>query len=130
MGSRLDWKWVGLGVLIMLALNFASGLILAVVLGSQVQAVGDAKVVSLSGGQIALAGILNLLAFVIGGFIVGVKSAGRTIVEPGISALVAIVIALVFSRNLSAVNVLIGGVVPFLAGVFGGWLGERRHVIG
>lgn len=114
----------------MLALNFASGLILAVVLGSQVQAVGDAKVVSLSGGQIALAGILNLLAFVIGGFIVGVKSAGRTIVEPGISALVAIVIALVFSRNLSAVNVLIGGVVPFLAGVFGGWLGERRHVIG
>ena len=31
---------------------------------------------------------LNILAFAIGGFIVGLKSAGRTILEPGISAAV------------------------------------------
>ena len=40
-----------------------------------------------------LALLINVLAFLIGGFIVGIKSAGRTIIEPGISAV---------ARNLKA----------------------------
>jgi hypothetical protein len=63
----------------------------------------------------------------IGGFIVGLRSAGRTILEPGISALVAVLIALVISRQLTVLNLIIGGLVPFAAGVLGGWLGERRQ---
>ena len=63
----------------------------------------------------------------IGGFIVGVKSTGRTILEPGISAAIAVVIALLISGNFSVVNMLAGGLVPFVAGVIGGWLGERRQ---
>ena len=52
---------------------------------------------------------------------------GRTILEPGISAAIAVVIALLISGNFGIVNLIAGGIVPFLAGVLGGWLGEKRQ---
>ena len=70
--------------------------------------------------------VVNFLSFAIGGFIVGLKSAGRTILEPGISAAIAVIIGFV-SGNFTVVNILAGGLVPFVAGVMGGWLGERRQ---
>ena len=127
MTRNLDWKWIGIGVLIMIALNFAAGIIMALVLGPAVQQATTVEDITLSGGQVALLALVNFLSFVIGGFIVGLKSAGRTILEPGISAAVAVIIALLLSGNFTVVNILTGGVVPFVAGVVGGWLGERRQ---
>jgi hypothetical protein len=86
-----------------------------------------AEDIALSGGQVALVAVVNFLSFVIGGFIVGLKSAGRTIFEPGISAAIAVVIALLISGNFTVVNMVAGGLIPFVAGVIGGWLGERRQ---
>ena len=123
---NLDWKWVGLGTLIMLALSIVAGLILGVALGAKLEGVTDPADVSLTGGQMALAALLNFLAFVIGGFIVGRKSTAKTILEPAIAAAVAVAIGLVISRNVTVPNMLAGGLVPFLAGLLGGWLGERR----
>lgn len=125
----LDWKWIAIGVLIMLALSIAAGVILSLILGPQIPdpAAPEDISVGLSGGQMLTAAILNFLAFAIGGFIVGVQSTGRTILEPGISAAIAVVIALVISGNLTILNLIAGGLVPFLAGVLGGWLGERRQ---
>jgi hypothetical protein len=71
--------------------------------------------------------VFNILAFLIGGFIVGVKSIGRTILEPGISAAIAVLIGLLISGNFTLGNLFIGGLVPFAAGIAGGWLGERRQ---
>ena len=71
--------------------------------------------------------VLNFLAFLIGGFIVGLKSAGKTILEPGLSAAIAVLFALVISGNFSLGGLLAGGLVPFAAGILGGWLGERRQ---
>jgi hypothetical protein len=127
MTGRLDWKWIGIGVVVMIALNLLAGLILALLIGSQLEGVTAPEDIQLSGGQIALATALNVLAFGIGGFIVGVKSAGRTILEPGISAAIAVVIALLISGNFTLLNIIAGGLVPFVAGVLGGWLGERRQ---
>jgi len=127
---KLDWKWIGIGVLIMIALSLVAGLIAGLVIGSglsEVENIEQLEDVSVTGGQILLLGLLNLLSFLIGGYIVGVKSAGRTILEPGISAALAVVIALAIGGSLSVTNILIGGLLPFLAGVFGGWLGERRQ---
>ena len=67
----------------------------------------------MSGGQVVLAAVLNFLAFAIGGYIVGLKSAGRTILEPGISAAIAVLIALLIAGNFSVVNIIAGGIVPF-----------------
>jgi len=123
---RLDWKWIGIGAAIMLALSVAAGFIVGITLRGELEGVTDVEQVSLSTGQMALIALLNFLAFVIGGYIVGVKSAGRTILEPGISAAAAVLVVLLISGSFSLLNVLAAGVVPFLAGVLGGWLGERR----
>ena len=127
MTGKLDWKWIAIGVVIMVALNLVAGLLLGLVLGPQLRGAASPEEISLSGGQMLLALVVNVLSFLIGGFIVGVKSAGRTILEPGISALIAVLIALVISRQLTVTNLIIGGLVPFAAGVLGGWLGERRQ---
>jgi hypothetical protein len=127
MSGTLDWKWIGIGVVVMVVLNLVAGLLLGLVLGPQIEGVTSPEGVRLSGGQLTIAVVLNILAFAIGGFIVGVKSVGRTILEPGISAAIAVVIALVISGNFSIVNIIAGGLVPFVAGVAGGWFGERRQ---
>jgi hypothetical protein len=124
---NLDWKWIGIGALIMIALGFVAGLILSIFIAPQLEGVTDPADLQISGGQIALAALLNFLAFVVGGFIVGIKSAGRTIIEPAIAAAVAVGIVLVLSGSFSVVNLVAGGLVPFLAGLLGGWLGERRQ---
>lgn len=125
--GNLDWKWIGFGVLIMLGLSIAAGIVLGLFLGPDIGEATQVEDIELSGGQMALVALVNFLVFVIGGFIVGVKSAGRTVVEPGISAAVAVIIALLISGNFSLGSVLAGGLVPFLAGVLGGWIGERRQ---
>jgi hypothetical protein len=127
MTGTLDWKWIAIGVVVMVVLNLIGGLILGLFLGSQLEGATGPADVQLTGGQIALASVLNFLAFAIGGFIVGLKSVGRTILEPGISAAIAVLIALLISGNFSIVNILAGGLVPFIAGVLGGWLGERQQ---
>lgn len=127
MSRTLDWKWIGLGVLIMVALNLVAGFILAALWGSELQDATSVEDVTLSGGQALLAAVLNFLAFAIGGYIVGVKSVGRTILEPGISAAIAVAIALLLAGGFTLVNLLVGGLVPFVAGLLGGWLGERRQ---
>jgi hypothetical protein len=124
---NLDWKWIGIGTLIMIALSLVAGVILAAIIGSQLEGVTDPADLQLTSTQIGLAALLNFVAFVIGGFIVGIKSAGRTIVEPGIAAAVAVAIALLLAGSLSIGSLLAGGLVPFLAGLLGGWLGEKRQ---
>jgi hypothetical protein len=124
---NLDWKWIGLGALIMIAMGIVAGLILGLVIVSQLEGVTDPADVQLSGGQIALVGLLNFLSFAIGGFIVGVKSAGRTILEPGIAAAASVAVVLLLSGTFTIVNIIAGGLVPFLAGLLGGWFGERRQ---
>jgi hypothetical protein len=124
---NLDWKWIGLGALIMIALSIVASLILALFLGSQLEGVTDPADIQLTGGQIGLIAVLNFLSFAIGGFIVGVKSAGRTILEPGIAAAGSVAVALLLSGNFTLTNIIAGGLVPFLAGLLGGWLGERRQ---
>jgi hypothetical protein len=127
MFRNLDWKWIGFGVLIMLGLNIVAGLILGLYLMPEIQDATRVEDIDLSGGRMAWLALVNFLVFLIGGFIVGLKSAGRTILEPGISAAVAVIITLVISGNFTLGGVLAGGLVPFLAGVLGGWIGERRQ---
>jgi hypothetical protein len=123
----LDWKWIGIGVVVMIVLNLVGSLVVGLVLGPQLQGVTSPEEIQVSGGQIMLLAVLNFLAFAIGGVIVGIKSTGRTILEPGISAAIAVAIALLISSNFSIVNVIAGGLVPFLAGVLGGWFGEHQQ---
>jgi len=127
MTGRLDWKWIAIGALIMVALNFVASLLLAFVLRTQLEGVTEPEAIQLSGGQALLVAVVSFLSFAIGGYIVGIKSVGRTILEPGISATIAVLVGLLISGGFSILNLIVGVVVPFLAGVIGGWLGERHQ---
>jgi hypothetical protein len=126
---KLDWKWIAIGLVIMVVLSLLGGFLMGMILGTQIEGATSPEAITLSGGQIVLALIVNILSFLIGGVIVGLKSAGRTILEPGISALIAVLLLLLISQQLTVMNLLVGGLVPFLAGVVGGWLGEKRGAV-
>ena len=127
MSRNLDWRWIGIGVAIMLGLSFVAGLLSTLILGDQAAVVAEGGEVSISGGRLFLLAILSFASFVLGGFIVGLKSPGRTILEPGISAAVAVLLSLIIAGSFSIGGVLAAGVVPFLGGLLGGWLGERQQ---
>ena len=128
MTRGLDWKWIGIGVLIMVGLNLVAGLIVTMIWGGALQeAAAPGQPLALSGGQVALMSLIGFLTFVLGGYIVGVRSSGRTIVEPGISAAIAVFIGLLVSGTLTLGGIVAGGLIPFLAGLLGGWIGERRQ---
>ena len=133
MFGDLDWRWIAIGVAIMFGLNLIASLILVPLIGDSLPVSAtnpqDAAA-ALSGGQLALGALISIASFTIGGYIVGVKSPGRTIVEPGISAAIAVIIGLLLSGAFTLGNLLVGGLVPFLAGLLGGYLGERLQVRG
>ena len=130
MFGDLDWRWIAIGVAIMFGLNLIASLILVPLIGDSLPVSAtnpqDAAA-ALSGGQLALGALISIASFTIGGYIVGVKSPGRTIVEPGISAAIAVIIGLLLSGAFTLGNLLVGGLVPFLAGLLGGYLGERQQ---
>jgi hypothetical protein len=59
MTGTLDWKWIGIGVVVMVVLNLIAGLILGLFLAPQLEGVASPKDVELRGGQIVLAAVLN-----------------------------------------------------------------------
>jgi hypothetical protein len=130
MSGGLDWRWIGIGVAIMFGLNLVAGLLLAVLLGDAVPATAttpEEAAAALGGGRLALGALVGIASFALGGYVVGVKSPGRTILEPGISAAIAVLLGLLLSGALTLGNLLAGGLLPFLAGLLGGYLGERRQ---
>jgi hypothetical protein len=133
MARGLDWRWIAIGVAVMFGLNLVAGLLLALLLGDAVPspaATPEEAAAALGGSRLALGALLSFASFAIGGFVVGLKSPGRTILEPGISAAVAVVIGLLLGGAFTLGNLLAGALVPFLAGLLGGYLGERRQAAG
>lgn len=110
--NRFDIWWMLGGVAIMFGTNFAAGLLIGLT-GAGV-------------GRGALA-LIALGAFALGGFIVGRFSKGKTILEPAVSAAIAIGLTLLLSGQFSVLGLVIGGLFPFLAGLLGGWLGEKAQ---
>jgi hypothetical protein len=130
MSRGLDWRWIAIGVAIMLGLSLVASLILALLIGGDAPpatATPEEAAAALGGGRLALGALVSIASFAVGGYVVGLKSPGRTILEPGISAAIAVLIGLVLGGAFTVGNLLAGGLVPFLAGLLGGYLGERRQ---
>jgi hypothetical protein len=65
-------------------------------------------------------------AFAVGGFVIGWQSEGRTIVEAGLAAVIAIVASMAIQGFpiVDPVALAIGAGLPFVASVLGAWIGE------
>lgn len=61
MTGNLDWKWIGIGVVIMLVLSILAGLMVGLFLAPELEPGSDAQRIELSGGQAALLALSNLL---------------------------------------------------------------------
>jgi hypothetical protein len=130
MSGNLDWRWVAIGAAIMFGLNLVASLLLLLLLGDRLPATAtdpQEAAAALGGGRLALGALIGIATFAIGGYIVGSRSPGRTILEPGISAAIAVVVGLLLSGAFTLGNLLVGGLVPFVAGLLGGYLGERHQ---
>ena len=62
MTGTLDWKWIGIGVVVMVVLNLIAGLILGLFLAPQLKGAASPEDVELSGGQIVLAAVLKKIS--------------------------------------------------------------------
>ena len=100
MFGNLNWRWIAIGVAIMFGLNGSASLIMMPLIGDSLPETAtnpqDAVAV-LSGGQLALGALISIASFTIGGYIVGLKSPRQALLEPGISAAIAVIISLLLS---------------------------------
>ena len=132
MAGSLNWRWIAIGVAIMFGLNLIAGLLVGALIVPDLPVAtpeGTPAVdpVAIGGGRLALVALLSFASFALGGYIVGWKSPGRTILEPGISAAIAVALSLLLAGSFGLGSFLVAGLLPFIAGLLGGWLGERRQ---
>ena len=80
----------------------------------------------------ALQGLLNLSAYLIGGFVIGLISPGRRIKEPSVGAFISVGVMLMMSFftpyvfiQFSLIRWLIGGLIAAFLAFIGAELGER-----
>ena len=116
-----QWMWISFGVFV------ATELVLGALVGGLV--VGRFMSLSL---RFMLQGLLNLLAYFIGGFIVGLISPGIRIYEPAAGAFLSVLVMLVLTLftpfsfiHFSLTKVLIGGGIAFFLALTGAKIGER-----
>lgn len=100
---KIDIKWVGTGTVVIVVLAYTGAIIGAIT------------------GSLAVSYLLIFLSYFAGGVIIGKKSPGRTIIEPGIASAIASLFP-----GISGLGIA----VSFLMGVAGGYTGERWQEAG
>ncbi len=116
-----QWMWISFGIFI------ATELILGGLVGGVI--VGNYMSISL---RFMLQGLLNLLAFFIGGFIIGLISPGVRVYEPAAGAFLSVLTMLILTLftpfsfiHFSITKVIIGGGIAFFLALTGAKIGER-----
>ncbi len=105
----IEYRWIGIGLLYILGL----------------QIMGDA-LVSARGVESPYVGeLVSLIAFFVGGVLVGKHSPDKTIKEPAIAAVIAVAILLLISGEFSLQSFIFGSILPFLFALLGGYIGEK-----
>lgn len=105
----LEYQWIGIGLLYILGL----------------QIMGDTLLSSRSVTDPLLYQLVSLIAFFVGGVLVGKHSPEKTIKEPAIAAVIAVAVLLVLKQQFALTYFVKASILPFLSALIGGYLGER-----
>ncbi len=116
-------KWMFASMIIFITVElFLGGLVGSIVLG---------KFMSIS-LRFMLQGLLNIVSFFIGGFIIGLISPGIRIHEPAVGAFLSVSIMLCLSIftpysfiHFSLTKMIVGGIIAFFLALIGARLGEK-----
>lgn len=112
--SKIDWKWVGISVLIFIVAQVALSVVFSVI-----------GVLTLGIGFILFM-VFKPLVYFLGGYITGRISPGLTIFEPAVGALIVSIGGAILDRGAGSIlGVVISAIIAFFAAVFGASLGER-----
>jgi hypothetical protein len=130
--KEISFKWIVYGGGIIIALQGTTRLLIAGSVGSSVVASYGP-----TNGALILAGIVAIIAYFIGGMIIGLYSPGETIREPAFATLMAITpnllnnLAWHFDYNIPLAGWVQGAGltlgVAFLMALGGAWLGEKMQ---
>ena len=120
-GFSKRWMWISFGIFI------ATELVLGGLIGGVV--VGKFMSMHL---RFMLQGLLNLISFFIGGFIIGLISPGVRIYEPAVGAFMSVLVMLVLTLftpfsfiHFSITKVIVGGGIAFFLALTGAKIGEK-----
>lgn len=117
--SSIDWKWVAIGLVILLAVQFALSIAFTLF-----------GLLTLGFGFILFL-LLKPLAYFLGGILTGYVSPGITIREPAVAALIVSVIGVVFDVNRTVggriFGVIISGAVALVLAIAGAQIGEKMQ---
>ena len=116
-----QWMWISFGIFIVTEL-ILGGLVGGLVVG---------KFMSMH-LRFLLQGLLNLVAYFVGGVVIGLISPGIRIYEPAAGAFLSVLVMLVLTVftpfsfiHFSLAKVLIGGGIAFFLALTGAKIGER-----
>ena len=110
----LSVQWIGIGLVCMFVLAIAGFAYTYIVSGMGIQVI-DMKVA-----------LIWLDSFFIGGVVIGKMSPDKTIVEPAIAAILALLLLfIVVDINIFQANVIILMIHAFMFALIGGYMGER-----
>ena len=117
--QTIDWKWVAIGVVILLAVQLALSI-----------AFGVFGLMTLGFGFLLFV-ILKPITWFLGGLVTGYVSPGITIREPAIAAIIISVVGILFDASRSAggrvLGVIISSVIALVLAIAGAQIGERMQ---
>ena len=117
--AKLEWKWVGLSVLIFLVVQVVLNVVFGVF-----------GLLTLGFGFLLFV-IVKPLTYFVGGIATGYFSPGVTIREPAVGAVIVSVFGIIFdasrSSGRSILWMIISGVIAFFLALAGAQIGERMQ---
>lgn len=118
-----SWSWVGLSLLIFIGMEVLIGIGVGQLVVGRYLSIGTSFMVR---------GSIQLVAFFLGGFIVGVVSPGIRMAEPAVGAFGAVALTMVVAlftpytfMRMGLGRLLVAGTIAMLLALWGAWVGER-----
>jgi len=116
--SKIDWKWVGISIVIFIVIQIILGIIFPLL-----------GLVTL-GLAFLFSFLIKPVVYLVGGFITGFFSPGVTIYEPAIGALISTVLGFIFEAGrrgkVGLFGLIISAAIAFTCAMVGATFGEKK----
>jgi len=118
--SQINWKWVGISILI-----FA---VAQIILGAVFGLIG---ILTLGLGFIIFSWLVKPLVYLVTGFVTGILSPGITLFEPAIGSLIATLVGSIlhiFNYRGGFFMIIFSGALAFIISLIGAYMGEKKSI--